>query len=82
MSNLFPYRNKIHLETMNDINEFVGIVSQIESPVYLEDGENFRVSAKSIIGAIASLEWDNLICVSADDIYTKISKFVEGSSLT
>lgn len=82
MNQLFPYRTEIRLETLNDIHKFVEVVSKINSPVYLEDGENFRVNAKSIIGAIASLEWEKLICVSADDIYSKIVDFVKAPSLT
>lgn len=75
MSALFPYKTKIRLETMKDIYEFVNIVNTIDSPVYLEDGSDFRVNAKSIIGAVASLEWSSLYCISAEDIYSKVSKF-------
>ena len=77
MNDLFPHRVKIFLETRNDIDEFVNIVSMVKTPVYLEDGANFRVNAKSILGATAALEWDTLICVSADDIYSKIRKFAK-----
>ena len=45
MNQLFPYRTEIRLETLNDIHKFVEVVSKIDSPVYLEDGENFRVNA-------------------------------------
>ena len=77
MKPLFPYRTEIELNTMKDVNEFVEIMSTIKSPVYLEDGAEFRVSAQSMIGALAALEWNKLVVVSIEDIYFKISKFAK-----
>ena len=75
MESLFPHRTKIHLETLSDVYDFVKIVDSLETAVYLEDGENLRVNAKSIVGAIAALEWKELWCVSSDDIYSSIKKY-------
>lgn len=69
-------KNKIRLETLADINDFVAIVSTVKEPVRLEDGTGFVVNAKSLIGAMYTVEWDELWCVSEVDIYRKIEKFI------
>ena len=68
-------RVKIELETMNDVTQFVAIATQIAEPVYLV-GDDFRVSAKSLLGALYTMEWDDVWCECERDIYTKIEKFV------
>jgi hypothetical protein len=68
-------RVKVELVTNKDAVEFVNIATQISEPVYLVD-ENFRVSAKSLLGALCSMEWNELWCECERDIYTKIEKFV------
>ena len=68
-------RVKIELETMSDVSEFVAIAAKIEEPVHLV-GENFCVSAKSLLGALYTMEWDEVWCECEKDIYTKIEKFV------
>lgn len=67
-------RVKINLDTMADVTEFVKIATQIEEPVFLVH-DNFRVSAKSLLGAIYTMEWDEVWCECATDIYCKIEKF-------
>lgn len=69
------YKTKINLITLNDIHKFVNIVSQIPERVVLTDGFGYTVNAKSIIGCIAALEWNNLYVTSETDIYTKIAEF-------
>ena len=69
-------KNKIRLETLADINDFVNIVSTVEGPVRLEDGTGFVVNAKSLIGAMYTVEWEELWCVSEADIYRKIERFI------
>ena len=68
-------RVKVELVTMEDAVNMVEIASQIKEPVYLV-GEDFRVSAKSLLGALCSMEWDELWCECEKDIYSKIEKFV------
>ena len=43
--------------------------------VKLADGNGFCVNGKSLLGALATIEWATLYCVSEDDIYFKIEKF-------
>ena len=66
---------KVELQTMNDVSQFVAIATQIAEPVYLV-GNDFRVSAKSLLGALYTMEWEDVWCECEKDIYTKIEKFV------
>lgn len=68
-------RVKVALETMSDVSEFVAIASNISAPVHLV-GEGFKVSAKSLLGAIYTMEWQEVWCECEVDIYSKISKFI------
>ena len=66
---------RVALDTMSDISQFVAIASQISSPVYLVC-DNLQVSAKSLLGAIYTMEWQEVWCECKEDIYHKIAKFV------
>ena len=66
---------RIELNTMTDVNEFVGVVSSVSVPVHLTSND-FRVSAKSLLGAIYTMEWQEVWCECEVDIYNKIKKFV------
>ena len=66
---------RVELVTMEDAANMVKIASQVKEPVYLV-GEGFRVSAKSLLGALCSMEWNELWCECEKDIYSKIEKFV------
>lgn len=70
------YKHKINLITMTDVVQFVAAISNVDSSVKLVDDAGFCVNGKSLIGAVASLEWDNLYVLSEEDIYSKISAFV------
>lgn len=67
-------RVKIRLDTMRDVNDFVNICSTVEEPVFLT-GDGFRVSAKSLIGALYTMEWNDVWCECERDIYTIIRPF-------
>ena len=69
-------RVKVYLETMNDVAQFVAIASQIDVPVHLV-GHDLRVSAKSLLGALYTMEWEDVWCECEQDIYTKIKQFVD-----
>lgn len=66
---------KVALETMNDVSTFVNIASTIDHPIHLTCGD-FKVSAKSLLGALYSMEWQEVWCECEVDIYHKIDKFV------
>lgn len=69
-------RIRINLDTMSSIRKFVNICAAEEGKIYLTDGNEFTVNARSILGALASLEFEELWCVAENDIYTKIQEFV------
>lgn len=69
------YKYKIVLDTNSDIVDFVKIASAEDGAVKLVDDTGFCVNGKSLLGALASVEWSALYCVSDRDIYSKIQKF-------
>ena len=69
------HRHKIELVTTADIVEFVNIATSETGSVKLVDDAGFCVNGKSLLGAMATVEWSSLYCVSENDIYSKISKF-------
>lgn len=69
------YKYKIELITHSDIVEFVRIATEVPGAVKLIDGNGFCVNGKSLLGAMATVEWNSLYCVSDNDIYSGIQKF-------
>ena len=57
------YRNKINLVTSADMQEFVRIATAENGEVKLIDGNGFCVNGKSLLGAMATVEWKSLYCV-------------------
>ena len=69
-------RIKINLDTMTEINAFVAAMTKTNADVFLTDKDsNFIVSAKSMLGAVYSMEWDEVWCESDEDIYHLVSRF-------
>ena len=69
------YKHKIELITTSDIQEFVKITKNVKGEVKLIDGNGFCVNGKSLLGAVAAIEWNSLYCISEDDIYFQIKRF-------
>lgn len=69
-------RVKINIDTMTKINNFVAIVSKLNCKVNLRDGGDYCVSAKSLIGAVATMDWTEIYVESKEDIYMHIKEFV------
>ena len=69
------FRHKIELVTTADIIDFVKIATEEVGPVRLVDGTGFCVNAKSLFGAMATVEWSSLYCESENDIYSSIQKY-------
>ena len=61
-------RTQIRLDTLTDVNRFVAVMSQIDEPVYLEDGAGIKVNAKSALGALYSMEFTCIYCCCEKDI--------------
>lgn len=69
-------RAKIRLDTMQDIRDFVNICTKVDAPVYLTDGAGLKISAKSVLGVMYSMEFSDIWCESPEDIYCLIDRFV------
>ena len=67
---------KIRLDTMKDIQNFVNIASKSKGNVYITDNGGLRVSAKSLLGTMYAMEFDELWCEAEEDIYHNISDFI------
>ena len=61
-------RQKVCLDTMTDIQKFVEVVSRVGETVTLEDGDGHCVSASSLLGALYSMEWNEVYCCCHKDI--------------
>lgn len=74
-------RQKIYLETMNDIAKFVQNVSTVPEDVFIEDGLGSRVTAKSLMfTATARMYWAELYVTCEKDIYMSIKDFIVDES--
>ena len=69
-------RQKIRLDTMSDVQNFVAAVSKVEGKVILEDNDGHRVSATSLLGALYSMEWAHIYCICEKDISGLIIKWI------
>lgn len=68
---------KIVLDTVSDVTNFVKNVSIArDATVTVTDGNGLRVNAKSIIGMLYALEFDELWCESDTEIYEKIRQWI------
>ena len=69
-------RNRIILDTGEQIQKFVSIVSKIDADVIVTDGE-YRVNGKSFLGlAYGSAEFTDLWVECEKDIYNEIKEFI------
>lgn len=66
---------KVNLDTMQNIYDFVKICTSINEEIHLTNGKDFRVSAKSLIGAIATMDWNEVYAESDKDISFALRNF-------
>ena len=59
---------KINLVTMTDVQKFINAVEPVEENVTLQDSAGHCVSAKSMLGAIYTMEWAEVYCHCTKDI--------------
>lgn len=67
---------KIRLDTMHDAAAFVKVTEKLEGKIVVSDADGMRVNAKSLMGMLYALEFDELWCESERDIYSHIEKFI------
>lgn len=69
-------RVRIRLDTMSDIQSFVAAAIAVPEKVSLEDNYGNRVCAKSLLGAIYTMEWDEIYCYCDRDISGHLAKWI------
>ena len=69
-------RAKVNLDTMSKINAFVDVCAQFDCKVDLIDGSGYRVSAKSLVGALATTDWSEVFIECERDIYAYVQEFL------
>lgn len=69
-------KSRVNLDTMSKINAFVHICSKLDCNVNLIDGSGYRVSAKSLLGVMATADWSEVYVECEKDIYSYIQTFL------
>ena len=71
------HKEKIHIDTMTDATEFVSITTKLPGQIVVVDNKGMRVNAKSILGMLYAMEFEELWVESDEDIYMHIVRFVD-----
>ena len=69
-------KERVNLDTMSKINAFVAVCSRLDCKVDLIDGTGYRVSAKSLMGAICTMDWNQVFIECERDIYAYVQDFL------
>lgn len=67
---------QIRLDTMRDVQDFVNIATRMHGNVYITDNAGLKVSAKSLLGALYAMEFEEFWCEADEDIYRNIEDFI------
>ena len=68
---------KIQMETVKDAAKLAGIAELVNQELVLTDGNGFKVNAKSVMGAIYTLEFDEIWLESNEEIpYSMFKDFI------
>jgi hypothetical protein len=65
-------RTQIRLDTLSDVNKFVDVMSKVKGQVWLADDDGSRVNAKSLLGALYSMEWTRIYCYCESNITAEL----------
>ena len=69
-------KRKINLDTEKAAIKFVNMATSLEKPVYLTDGSNVRVSAKSLLGVLyATFDFTEIWLETEDTYYLVFKEF-------
>lgn len=69
-------RIKIRIDTMSDVSKLVAVATKAKGRVILTDNTDFKVSGKSLLGAIYTMEWSEVYLESDEDLYNALSDLV------
>lgn len=67
---------KVNIDTESAAARLVGLATKLNEPVYLTDGANMRVSAKSMLGAVyATMDFSEVWIETENDHYYMFKEF-------
>lgn len=69
-------RNRIRIDTVKQANELAAITGKLDGRITITDGQGLTVNAKSVLGALHAMEFENLWIESEKDIYMAIEPFI------
>lgn len=70
-------RVKVNIDTQSAAAELVGLATGLSETVYLTDGANMRVSAKSLLGALyAAFDFNEVWLEVEGDHYYRFKDFI------
>lgn len=69
-------RNRIRIDTIEQANRFAAITAGLNGRITITDGNGLTVNAKSVLGALHAMEFENLWVESEEDIYMAIEPFI------
>ena len=69
-------KSKIRLDTTNDAIQFSNLCLSLPGHITITDNNGLRINAKSILGMLYALEFEELWCESEEDIYMHIKEFI------
>ena len=69
-------RAKINIDTLDKIYSFVRICEMLAGDIRLVDGSGYCVSAKSLVGAIATMDWSHVYVESEQDVRWYLQDFI------
>lgn len=69
-------RTQIRLDTLSEVNKFVEAMGKLPDQVWLEDGGGIKVSAKSMLACLYSLEWTRIFVFCERDINAHLMPWV------
>ena len=69
-------KNRIRLDTYHDAVKFVNIASTLDGQITVTDDGNHRVNAKSLLGMLYALEFNELWVETDNNIYFDIQEFI------
>lgn len=67
---------KVRLDTNTDAIKFSNLCLSLPGNITITDNKGLRINAKSILGMLYALEFEELWCESEEDIYTHINEFI------
>ena len=67
---------KIRLDTNADAIGFATLANKLGGNIVVTDNQGLRVNAKSVLGMLYALEFEELWCESDKDIYSRIEHYI------